>query len=90
MTVKVFEGECSHARENNLLGTFDLTGIPPAPRGVPEIEVTFDFNVDGILIVSARDMSTGQFKRITIRNPKGRLSQYDIGRMIAERERFKE
>jgi L1 cell adhesion molecule like protein len=72
-----------------LLGTFDLTGIPPAPRGVPQIEVTFDVNADGIMNVSAQDKSTGNVKKITIKNEKGRLSQADIDRMVADAEKFK-
>ena len=75
VTIKVYEGERSRTRDNNLLGTFDLTGIPPAPRGVPQIEVTFDINADGIMNVSAQDKSTGNVKKITIKNEKGRLSQ---------------
>jgi L1 cell adhesion molecule like protein len=89
VTIKVFEGERPRTRDNNLLGTFDLTGIPPAPRGVPQIEVTFDVNADGIMNVSAQDKSTGNVKKITIKNEKGRLSQADIDRMVADAEKFK-
>jgi L1 cell adhesion molecule like protein len=89
VTIKVFEGERQRTRDNNLLGTFDLTGIPPAPRGVPQIEVTFDVNADGIMNVSAQDKSTGNVKKITIKNEKGRLSQADIDRMVADAEKFK-
>ena len=89
VTIKVYEGERSLTRDNNLLGTFDLTGISPAPRGVPQIEVTFDVNADGIMNVSAQDKSTGNVNKITISNEKGRLSQSDIDRMIADAEKFK-
>ena len=89
VTIKVYEGERSRTRDNNLLGTFDLTGIPPAPRGVPQIEVTFDINADGIMNVSAQDKSTGNVKKITIKNEKGRLSQADIDKMVADAEKFK-
>jgi L1 cell adhesion molecule like protein len=89
VTIKVYEGEHAKARDNNLLGTFYLTGTPPAPRGVPQIEVTFDVNADGIMNVSARDLSTGNVMRMTIRNEKGRLNQGDIDRMVADAERFK-
>ena len=89
VTIKVYEGERSRTRDNNLLGTFDLTGIPPAPRGVPQIEVTFDVNADGIMNVSAQDKSTGNVKKITIKNEKGRLSQADIDKMVADAEKFK-
>jgi L1 cell adhesion molecule like protein len=90
VTIKVYEGERSRTRDNNLLGTFDLTGIPPAPRGVPQIEVTFDVNADGIMNVSAQDKSTGNVKKITIKNEKGRLSQDDIDRMVRDAEKFKD
>uniref|UniRef100_A0A8D8WWM0 Heat shock protein 68 n=1 Tax=Cacopsylla melanoneura TaxID=428564 RepID=A0A8D8WWM0_9HEMI len=76
-------------KDNNLLGTFNLTGIPPAPRGVPKIEVTFDLDANGILNVSAKDSSTGKAERITIQNDKGRLSKDDIDRMLAEAEKYK-
>jgi L1 cell adhesion molecule like protein len=89
VTIKIYEGERPRTRDNNLLGTFDLTGIPPAPRGIPQIEVTFDMNADGIMNVSAQDKSTGNAKRITIKNEKGRLSQSDINRMVADAEQFK-
>ncbi|KAH0794562.1 cytoplasmic heat shock protein 70 [Histomonas meleagridis] len=89
VTIKVYEGERSRTCDNNLLGTFDLTGIPPAPRGVPQIEVTFDVNADGIMNVSAQDKSTGNVKKITIKNEKGRLSQADIDKMVADAEKYK-
>jgi L1 cell adhesion molecule like protein len=90
VTIKVYEGERSRTRDNNILGTFDLTGIPPAPRGVPQIEVTFDVNADGIMNVSAQDKSTGNVKKITIKNEKGRLSQEDIDGMVKDAEKFKD
>ncbi|XP_069685628.1 heat shock protein 70 A1-like [Periplaneta americana] len=90
VTIQVFEGERAMTRDNNLLGTFNLTGIPPAPRGVPQIEVTFNLDANGIVNVTAKDVSTGNSKNITIRNDKGRLSKEDIDRMLAEAERYKE
>jgi L1 cell adhesion molecule like protein len=90
VTIKVYEGERTRTKDNNILGTFDLTGIPPAPRGVPQIEVTFDVNADGIMNVTAQDKSTGNVKKITIKNEKGRLNQADIDRMVRDAERFKE
>merc|ERR1719463_674607 len=72
-----------------MLGKFDLTGIPPAPRGVPQVEVTFDVDANGILNVSAADKSTGKSQKITITNDKGRLSKEDIEKMVNEAERFK-
>lgn len=90
VTVQVFEGERAMTKDNNLLGTFDLTGIPPAPRGVPKIEVTFDLDANGILNVSAKDTSSGNSRNITIKNDKGRLSQKDIDRMVSEAEKYKE
>jgi L1 cell adhesion molecule like protein len=89
VTIKVYEGERAQTRDNNLLGTFDLTGIPPAPRGVPQIEVSFEVNADGIMNVSAQDKSTGNVKKIQIKNEKGRLTKGDIERMVADAERFK-
>jgi L1 cell adhesion molecule like protein len=89
VTIRVFEGERAKTKDNNLLGTFDLTGIPLAPRGVPQIEVTFDVNADGIMNVSAQDKGTGNVKKITIKNEKGRLNQADIDRMVSDAERFK-
>lgn len=85
----VYEGERTMARDNNLLGEFDLKGIPPAPSGVPEIEVTFDVDANGILNVSAVDKSTGNKEKITITNDRGRLSKDDIDRMVKDAERFK-
>lgn len=88
--IQVFEGERAMTRDNNLLGKFELSGIPPAPRGVPQIEVTFDIDANGILNVSAVDKSTGKQNKITITNDKGRLSKEDIERMVQEAEKYKE
>ncbi|CAK1546737.1 unnamed protein product [Leptosia nina] len=90
VTIQVYEGERAMTKDNNLLGTFDLTGIPPAPRGVPKIDVTFDLDANGILNVSAKENSTGRSKNIVIKNDKGRLSQAEIDRMLSEAERYKE
>jgi len=87
--VQVFEGERAMTKDNNMLGKFHLDGIPPAPRGVPQIEVTFDIDANGILNVSACDKSTGKSSKITITNEKGRLSQADIDRMVQEAEKYK-
>uniref|UniRef100_A0A3P9HSF7 Heat shock protein family A (Hsp70) member 2 n=1 Tax=Oryzias latipes TaxID=8090 RepID=A0A3P9HSF7_ORYLA len=87
--IQVYEGERAMTKDNNLLGKFDLTGIPPAPRGVPQIEVTFDIDANGILNVSAVDKSTGKENKITITNDKGRLSKEDIERMVQEAEKYK-
>jgi heat shock protein 1/8 len=88
--IKVYEGERAQTKDNNMLGNFELTGIPPAPRGVPKIEVTFDIDANGILNVSASDKTTGKSNKITITNDKGRLTKEDIERMVAEAEKFKE
>ncbi|MCQ9140709.1 molecular chaperone DnaK, partial [Bacillus amyloliquefaciens] len=90
VTIQVYEGERAMTKDNNLLGTFDLTGIPPAPRGVPKIDVTFDMDANGILNVSAKENSTGRSKNIVIKNDKGRLSQSEIDRMLSEAEKYKE
>ncbi|OJA13727.1 hypothetical protein AZE42_02960, partial [Rhizopogon vesiculosus] len=87
--IQVYEGERGYTRDNNLLGKFDLSGIPPAPRGVPQIEVTFDIDANGILNVSASDKTTGKSNRITITNDKGRLSKEEIERMVNEAEKYK-
>ncbi|KAJ8926413.1 hypothetical protein NQ314_021201 [Rhamnusium bicolor] len=88
--IQVYEGERSLTRDNNLLGKFELLGIPPAPRGVPQIDVTFDIDANGILTVSAADSVTGNRNNITINNDKGRLSKEQIENMIADAEKFKE
>ncbi|KAL1864384.1 hypothetical protein VTK73DRAFT_5927 [Phialemonium thermophilum] len=88
--IQVYEGERQRTKDNNLLGKFELTGIPPAPRGVPQIEVTFDVDANGIINVSAVEKGTGKTNHITITNDKGRLSKEDIERMLAEAEKFKE
>jgi heat shock protein 1/8 len=88
--IQVYEGERAMTKDNNLLGKFELTGIPPAPRGVPQIEVTFDIDANGILNVSAVDKSTGRQNKITITNDKGRLSKEDIERMVKEAEQYKQ
>ena len=90
MLIQVFEGERRMTKDNNLLGKFELTGIPPAPRGVPQVEVTFDINADGILNVNALDKTSGKSEKITITNDKGRLSAEDIEQMVADAEKFKE
>jgi L1 cell adhesion molecule like protein len=87
--IQVFEGERSMTRDNNLLGKFNLDGIPPMPRGQPQIDVCFDIDANGILNVSAVEKSTGKENKITITNDKGRLSQEDIERMVQEAEKFK-
>jgi len=86
--IQVFEGERSMTKDNNQLGKFELTNIPPAPRGVPQIEVTFEIDANGILRVSASDKGTGKTETITITNDKGRLSEEEIERMIKEAEKF--
>eukprot|EP00062_Callorhinchus_milii_P025939 gi/632987487/ref/XP_007882586.1/ PREDICTED: heat shock cognate 71 kDa protein-like [Callorhinchus milii] len=87
--VQVFEGERAMTKDNNLLGTFGLSDIPPAPRGVPQIEVTFDIDANGILEVSAIDKSTGKENKITITNEKGRLDKKEIERMVQDAEVYK-
>lgn len=87
--IQVFEGERAMTKDNNLLGKFELSNLPPAPRGVPQIEVTFDIDANGILNVSAMDKSTGKENKITITNDKGRLTKEDIERMVQEAEKFK-
>ncbi|KIN04307.1 hypothetical protein OIDMADRAFT_159715 [Oidiodendron maius Zn] len=87
--IQVFEGERQRTKDNNLLGKFELTGIPPAPRGVPQIEVTFDLDANGIMNVSALEKGTGKSNKIIITNDKGRLSKEDIERMLAEAEKYK-
>jgi L1 cell adhesion molecule like protein len=87
--IQVYEGERGMTRDNNLLGKFELSGIPPAPRGVPQIEVTFDIDANGILNVSAEDKTTGNKNKITITNDKGRLSKDQIEKMVREAEQYK-
>jgi len=87
--IQVFEGERSMTKDNNLLGKFNLDGIPPMPRGQPQIDVCFDIDANGILNVSALEKSTGKENKITITNDKGRLSQDEIERMVSEAEMFK-
>lgn len=88
VTIQVYEGERVMTKDNNLLGNFELSGIPPAPRGVPKIEVTFDIDANGILNVTARDQSTGKSNQITIANDS-RLSKSEIQRMVNEAEEYK-
>jgi len=88
--IQVFEGERALTKDNNVLGKFELNGIAPAPRGVPQIEVTFEIDANGILKVSAADKASGKSETITITNDKGRLSQEDIDRMVKEAEEFAE
>ena len=88
--IQVFEGERARTKDNNLLGKFELTGIPPAPRGVPQIEVTFDIDANGILNVHAMEKGTGKSNKITITNDKGRLSKEEIERMVNDAEKYKD
>ena len=88
VTIQVFEGERPRTKDNHQLGTFTLQGIPPAPRGVPQIEVTFDLNADGILTVSAQDKGTGTTNQIEIRNDSNRLSQAEIAKMVQDAETY--
>merc|ERR1711990_103304 len=88
--IQIFEGERAMTKDNNLLGKFQLSGFPPAPRGVPQIEVTFDVDANGILNVTACEKSSGKQKNITIKNDKGRLTKEDIERMVNEAEKYAE
>merc|ERR1739844_223384 len=90
VTIQVFEGERAMTKDNHLLGKFDLTGIPPAPRGTPQIEVTFDVDANGILNVSAVEKGSGKAEKITITNDKGRLSNEEIEKMVNDAEKFKD
>ena len=90
VTIQVYEGERAMTKDNNLLGRFELTGIPPAPRGVPQIEVVFDIDANGIMTVTAQDKSTGKSSHVTIKNDKGRLSKEDIDRMVNDAERYRD
>merc|ERR1712100_305330 len=87
--IQVYQGQRSRTKDNNLLGKFELTGIPPAPRGVPQINVIFDIDANGILNVSAEDKTTGNKNKITITNDKGRLSKEEIERMVQEAVKYK-
>ena len=89
-TVQVYEGERKFTRDNNKLGEFNLNGIPPMPRGQPQIEITYDVDANGILNVSAVEKSSGKSEKITVSNDKGRLSKDDIERMVKEAEKFRE
>jgi len=88
VTIQIYEGERSRSTDNHKLGTFNLTGIPPAPRGVPQIEVTFDLDANGILNVSAEDKKTGNKNKITITNDQGRLSKDEIEQMVKDAEKY--
>tara|TARA_B110001450_G_scaffold34345_1_gene29729 strand:+ start:251 stop:2239 length:1989 start_codon:yes stop_codon:yes gene_type:complete len=88
--IQVFEGERKFTKDNNLLGKFQLDGIPPMPRGVPQIEVTYDIDANGILTVSSVEKSTGKEHKITIKNDKGRLTKEEVERMVQEAEKYKE
>ena len=88
--IQVYEGERSRAKDNHLLGTFELKGIPPAPRGVPQINVRFDIDANGILNVTAEDKASGNSEKIVITNDKGRLSKEDIEKMVQDAEKYKE
>merc|ERR1711868_31134 len=90
VTIQIYEGERAMTRDNHMLGRFDLTGLPPAPRGVPQIEVTFDVDANGILNVSAVEKGSGKIEKITITNDKGRLSNDEIEKMVNDAERFKD
>jgi len=90
VTIQVYEGERPMTRDNNKLGEFQLSGIPPMPRGTPQIEITYEVNADGILEVSAVEKSSGKSEKITITNESNRLSQDDVDRMVKEAEKFKE
>ncbi|KAH9661361.1 Heat shock cognate 70 kDa protein [Citrus sinensis] len=89
MSIQVYEGERTRTRDNNLLGKFELSGIPPAPRGVPQINVRFDIDANGILKISAEDETTGQKNKINMRNDKGRLSKEEREKMVQEAKKYK-
>ena len=90
VSVQVYKGERAMTKENNLLGNFELSGIPPALREVPQIEVPFDIDANGIFSVTAKDKVSGKDKKITMKNNKGRLSKEDVEQMINEAEKYKE
>ena len=88
VNIQVYEGERGMTKSNRLLGQFEMTGIPPAPRGVPQIEVSFDVDANGILSISAHDKGTGKQETLTITSEKGRLTDEEIQRMVLEAEEF--
>merc|ERR1719386_537643 len=88
--IQVYEGERGMTKDNHMLGKFNLEGIPPAPRGTPQVEVTFDVDANGILNVSAVEKGSGKVEKITITNDKGRLSNEEIEKMVNDAERFKD
>lgn len=90
VNIQVYEGERTMTKDNHMLGRFNLEGIPPAPRGVPQIEVTFDIDANGIMNVSAADKGTGKSSKITITNEKGRLSKEEIERMVNDADKYKD
>ncbi|XP_014214352.1 heat shock protein 68 [Copidosoma floridanum] len=90
VTIQVYEGERVMTKDNNLLGRFELSGIAPAPRGIPKIDVTFDMDANGILHVTAKDTASGRSNNIRITNDKGRLSKEEIDRMLSDAERYRE
>merc|ERR1711881_579103 len=90
VSIQVYEGERAQTKDCHLLGKFDLSGIPPAPRGSPKIEVTFDIDANGILNVSAEEKACGKVEKITITNDKGRLSKEDIEKLVADAEKYKD
>jgi L1 cell adhesion molecule like protein len=90
VTIQIYEGERTLTKDNNLLGRFELSGIPPAPRGVPQIEITFDIDANGMLNVSAIDKSTNKTNNIVIKNDRNRLSKEDIERLVKDAEKYKE
>jgi len=85
--IQVYEGERAMSKDNNLLGNFELSGIPPMPRGTPKIEVTFEVDANGIMNVTAKDETTGKSNKITIKNEKGRLSEQEIQTMLKKSRR---
>merc|ERR1711916_348022 len=89
VTIQVFEGERSMTKDNNKLGAFDLTGIPPAPRGVPQIEVAFEIDANGIMNITAKDKSNGNTKNMAIEKSARNLNEADIERLAAEAEKYK-
>jgi len=90
VSIQVFEGERAMTRDNTLLGNFQLDGIPPMPRGMPQIEIVYDLDANGILNINATEKSSGKTNNITIKNDKGRLSEEDIERMVSEAEKYQE